>query len=198
MHLPPLSTRTAQLLQFGAHFVGVRVVKATHPDGKFPISITLTDEDGGVPTAAPVETVTNLAPSNLSACLPLTSSVPADTACSTTAAAPDDTNVALFGAFIDPSALDTHTVTIDWGPGWPQASRVETIQLGAADFGYDASRIFDDEGTYPIKVTVTNDDGASSTTTDTLTVPGRPATGTTSSPRGCRRRWRVTSRSSTG
>jgi hypothetical protein len=142
-----------------------------HPDGKFPISVTLTDKDGGVGTGSVTETVTNVAPSQLTACLLGTvTDAASGSACPATATINEGDTVQLFGGFTDPSSGDTHTVQIDWGAGWPSGERYQTLELPVGTFGYSATRQFGDEDTYAVKVTVTDDDGAATSTTSTLTV----------------------------
>jgi hypothetical protein len=130
---------------------------AAHPDGKFPVSLTLTDKDGGVGTATVTETVTNVAPSNVSATL----------------AAPtiDEFKTAtVWGGFADASGNDAHTVTVDWGVGWGPAERYTIIQLLPGVFSYSASRQYGDSGAFTVGVSVADDDGASAATSTVLTV----------------------------
>jgi hypothetical protein len=140
-----------------------------HQDGHFPISVTLTDKDNGTGTGSLTEVVTNVAPSSLTECL-LGTVNPSSASCPGAATINEGDTVSLFGGFQDVSALDDHTVTIDWGLGWPTTTRYDSLPLATGVFTYSDSRAFGDEGTYTITVTVADDDGASVTTTVRLTV----------------------------
>lgn len=140
-----------------------------HPDGRFPITVTVTDKDSGVGSGGATETVSNVAPTNLSACL-FDVGATAGAACPTTATIAEGGTAQVQGNFTDVSAGDDHTVRIDWGPGWPTAERYQTIALPVGTFAFNATRQYGDEGTFPIAVTVADDDGASVTTTSTLIV----------------------------
>jgi hypothetical protein len=130
---------------------------AAHPDGKFPVSVTITDKDGGVGTKTVTETVTNVVPSALSIGVQ-------------TGTINEGASINLYGSFKDPSGSDTHTVTVDWGTGWSDVERYSTIQLGVGVNAFDATKQYGDNGSYTIKVTVTDDDSASTFTTQTVTV----------------------------
>src|SRR5205823_10200854 len=114
----------------------------------YPITVTVTDDDGGIGTGSTGVTVNNVAPSNVSL--------------STSAAAINENDsVTLTGTFDDPGTLDTHTVVITWGPGEGSS----TLTLGAGVTTFTASHPYLDDnptGTpsdfYAISVTVTDDD----------------------------------------
>jgi len=137
---------------------------AAHPDGKFPVSVTITDKDGGVGTATYTETVTNVAPNHL------TVSVANSTI-------NEGRFIAIGGNFADASGADTHTVTVDWGVGWLPSERYTTLNLAAGVFGYTANKQYGDDGTYTITVTVADDDGASTSASTVVTILNVPPTG---------------------
>ncbi|MBV8195349.1 MAG: hypothetical protein JOY80_07455, partial [Candidatus Dormibacteraeota bacterium] len=159
--------------------------------GVFTVGATITDKDGGVGSGSALETVENVVPFGLTEAATTTPIVlganhlPVVDAFQT-GIHEGDSPVAVYGSFVDNSGGDTHTVTIDWGPGWSNAPgcsptsscELQTLSLGAGVFSYSAQRAFGDEGTYPIKVTVTDDDGASTSTMHTLTVYNSPNTAT--------------------
>lgn len=129
---------------------------AAHPDGNFPVSVRVTDKDGGVGAASIVENVTNVAPSSATAVL-------------TQSTINEGDSVTVHGNFADVSDLDSHTVTVDWGQGWG-ANRYQVIQLLPGIYSYEATRQFGDDGAYAVAVSVADDDGATATASAPLTV----------------------------
>lgn len=61
--------------------------------------------------------------------------------------------------FTDPGTQDTHSATIDWGDGSP----VEAV--GTAALAAGVGHVYGDDGTFPVTVTVTDDDGGIGTDT---------------------------------
>ena len=83
--------------------------------------------------------------------------------------------------FSDPGVLDTHTVTVDWGDGTSTPAKSLGLARGAV-LKHTYLHLYG--GTYPVTFTVTDNDGAS--TTSTLSAVVHPA-----SPRQVKsRRWR--------
>jgi PKD repeat protein len=113
-------------------------------NGTYQVTVSVTDDDGGVGMAtAPVE-VRNVTPR----LEPVVSCSPDEGALCTVS-----------GEFIDPGA-DIWTVTVDFGDG----SAPEEISLWAYSVkAYAASHVYDDNGLYTVTVTVRDDDGGSST-----------------------------------
>jgi YVTN family beta-propeller protein len=116
-------------------------------DGSYTVSVTVADDDGGSHTAQALVTVTNVAP--------------------VVNAGPDATideggTFSSAGSFADPGA-DTWSATVTYGDGAPAQplalSPSRTFALGHA---------YADDGTYAVRVTVTDDDGG--THTDQLLV----------------------------
>ncbi len=118
-------------------------------DAVYPVTVTVTDDDGSVGANTAIVTVMNVAP--------------------TVEAGPDQTvnegdTVNLDPAtFTDPGVLDTHTAVVDWGDGTSVAGSVD--QTAGTVTG---SHVYTGEGTYTVTVPVTDDDGG--TGSDTLTV----------------------------
>jgi hypothetical protein len=110
------------------------------------MSITVTDDDGASATRKLPAPVINVAPAAVSL-----KPVGAVTARQPASFAVD---------FTDPGRLDKHTVTVDWGDGgapqtFPVAAGARHVEL---PHGYAAA------GNYPVKVKVTDDDGAAGST----------------------------------
>ncbi|MFC1516467.1 Ig-like domain-containing protein, partial [Thermodesulfobacteriota bacterium] len=130
-------------------------------NGVYTVTLAVADDDGGIGTDTATVTVNNIA--------------------STVDAGADQTVdegsvVSLAPAtFNDFGTLDTHTVWINWGDltGLEMGSVSETPfgppgDTAGMDGTVDASHVYADSGIYNVTVTVTDDDGA--TTSDSLLV----------------------------
>ncbi len=60
--------------------------------------------------------------------------------------------------FVDPSAADTHTATIDWGDGATEAGTITSNPSGVT-----GAHTYAADGSYLVSVTVTDDDGGADT-----------------------------------
>jgi PKD repeat protein len=120
-------------------------------DGLYLVTITATDDDGGAGTATASVVVLNVAPAMTSV-----------QGCS-----PDEGSVcSLSGLFTDPGT-DSWTVRVDFGDG----SAPAVLSLSAsAPRSYATSHVYDDSGQYTVAVTLTDDDGGSSTSTQQVRV----------------------------
>jgi hypothetical protein len=77
----------------------------------------------------------------------------------------EDGTTNLSGTFADPGARDTFTVVVDWGEG-----TVDTQSLPAGTLSFAAAHQYGDDGTFPIRVLVTDDDTLSTTASTAVTV----------------------------
>ncbi|MFO0937166.1 MAG: PKD domain-containing protein [Gemmataceae bacterium] len=139
--------------------VGTRSFTATHryldnptgqPNGQFPISVTIADDDGGNGTANAAVTVRNVAPLNL-AISGRTVSVPG-------LATP------FTGTFTDPGSLDTWTQT--WSVVKSTAPGTVLATGSGSGFSFTPPAV----GNYVVTYTVTDKDGGTKSTSQTLTV----------------------------
>jgi hypothetical protein len=127
---------------------------ADGPDESQTVVITADDGNGGVTTSSFELTVNNVAPTVASV-----SSTNADVE-----NASGDGSVSVSGSFSDPG-LDTHTVTVNWGDGTSEDVSVDqTADSFTGDHDYSSGGIF------TVTVTVTDSDGAISTTETTSAV----------------------------
>jgi len=111
-------------------------------DGVYTVTLTVADDDGDTTGDTLEVTVNNVPP--------------------TVEAGPDQTayegdTVNFSGSFTDPGLADTHTIEWSFGDGSPTASGTLT-----------PSHVYADDGVYTVTLTVTDDDGR--TTSDTLEV----------------------------
>jgi PKD repeat protein len=117
-------------------------------NGVYTVTVTVTDDDGGVGTDTAQVTVNNVAP--------------------TVDAGPDAAinegdAFTSSGSFMDPGA-DTWTATVDYG----DESGVQSLALAGKAF--TLSHVYADNGVYTVTVTVTDDDGGVGTDTAQVTV----------------------------
>jgi len=131
-------------------------------NGFYKVMVTVTDDDGASASDTLTVTVNNVAPLVLAGAaqevhegeiVSLASSI-----------------------FIDPGNEDTHTATIDWGDNTVEAGKIIEVPAEPSDLivgvnGIVANKhIYADNGVYTVSITVTDDDGASSSKTLAVTV----------------------------
>lgn len=156
---------TPQTFNYG---VGTTSFSVTHlypddaptgtPADNYLISLTLTDHDLGTDTDSTTVMVSNIAPT-----LSALSATPINENGTTT----------LTGTIIDPSPLDSFTLVVDWGDG----SDPETLNFIAGTTTFTTTHPYLDDNpsgtpsdSYPIGLTVTDDDTGSSSQSTNVTV----------------------------
>ena len=126
-------------------------------DGDNPVVLKVIDQADNAATIATTVTVNNVAP--------VITSVSGNTI-------NEDQTATVQGTFTDPGTQDSFTVTIDWGEG---AAVDHTYPAGSTNFT-QTHWYLDDNPTatpsdsYPIKVSITDDDGGSDNTETNVTV----------------------------
>ena len=121
-------------------------------NGMYPVTLTVTDAEGGTVSQTLMVDVANVAP--------------------TVDAGPDQIiytgeTLAFGSSFTDPGVNDTHTIVWDFGDG--------TTTSGTLDPSYS----YDTPGTYTITLTITDQDGAATTDAFTVTVVAPPTVSVT-------------------
>ncbi|MFA5366979.1 MAG: PKD domain-containing protein [Dehalococcoidia bacterium] len=147
-----------------ATVTGIAPAHAYGDNGIYTVTLTVTDNNGAIGTAATAATIANVAP--------------------TVNAGPDMEDVPIGsiinfnGSFTDPGWLDTHTIAWDFGDGTPAVTGMLT-----------PSHAYTSGGDYTATLTVTDDDGGIGTDTAAINVnappvadPGGPYTGNEGSP----------------
>lgn len=132
------------------------------PFDNFPITVTVTDDDGGSAQSSTTIQVNNIAPVVTGLALNAYSINENDT-------------ITLSGTFTDPGILDTHTVIINWGDG--ATSILPVNQLNQSNRAFQLSHQYLDDtptGTssdlLPITVTIIDDDNGSTQANTAITV----------------------------
>ena len=120
-------------------------------NGAYTVTVTVSDDDGASMSDTLTVTVSNVAP---------VVDAGADQGVD------EGDTVTLSGNFTDVGSADTHTATINWGDG----STVEAATLDSVLKTISGSHVYADNGAYTVTVTVSDDDGASSSDTLTVTV----------------------------
>jgi PKD repeat protein len=115
--------------------------------GNYVVSLTATDDDGGVSVARTVMTVTNVAPT------PTIDDAPATSV--------EGTEITLSGSYADPGTADTVSL------GWTVTKDTAPFATGS---GPTISFTPDDEGEYAATLTATDDDGGVASTTAQIAV----------------------------
>jgi hypothetical protein len=162
---------------------GAGVVSGTHvyaDDGLYPVVVTLTDDDGASVSDSLTVTVSNMAPvlSTSGTVRAVDEGIPSKLERSITIS---KVTVWFEGwVFTDKGTLDTHTATIDWGDGTVEAGNVVEQPFGppgstAGMSGtIQGSHVYADNGTYTVKVTVTDDNGGMKSRTVSAIVNNLP------------------------
>jgi PKD repeat protein len=127
-------------------------------NGVYMVTLTVTDDDGGMGSDTLTVTVNNVAP---------TTEAGANTTIS-----PTDLFY-LMASFTDPGIADTHTATIEWGDGMVESGTVDPTAhtvSGAHDYP-------NQPGSYTVSVCVSDDDGLSGCDSLIVEVVGGPPGG---------------------
>ena len=121
--------------------------------GSYTVTVTVADGQGGTGTGTFVVTVANLPPV-VAALTGPPLAIPGQ-------------SVSLAAMFTDPGTLDTHTASFNWGDGSTSAGTVTETNGSGSVAG---SHVYGATGTYTVTLTVTDEAGASATSTFNETV----------------------------
>lgn len=75
-------------------------------------------------------------------------------------------------AFADPGTADTHTALVDWGDG--TVEKATPTRTGPGSGTVSGAHLYADDGAFPVRVCVTDDDGGAGCDTLTASVSNRP------------------------
>ncbi len=114
-------------------------------DDDYVVTLTVTDEDGGLSVATLTTTVENVDPTIDTVTIPTSADEGSDVVLSITAS--------------DPSVDDEAALGVDW-----------TFGDGEVAAGFSVTHAWADDGTYSVVVTVSDDDGGLSSETHTVTI----------------------------
>jgi hypothetical protein len=117
-------------------------------DGRFTVIVTIVDDDGGVGVAEHKIDLGNVSPT-----LRVDATTPA----------PEGSSSGITVSFDDPGISDTHTALVEWGDGSSTGPLPSTSPLSAG-------HVYGDNGDYPVRITVSDDDGGTGDATTLVTV----------------------------
>ena len=119
-------------------------------DGNYKVTVTITDDDGGIGTTSFMVTVAN--------------ENPVIATLNDKSVSEGNPVVSFSAIFTDPGTLDKHKATIDWGDG-----KIDTIDPATSPI--NASHTYKkDDGVYTVTVTVTDDNGGKDSKSFKITV----------------------------
>ncbi len=139
-------------------------VHAYGDNGYYNVTLTVTDDDGGVGVddTPPVETY-NVDPEITTFAIPLCIFIEGTNPCD------------IFVEFRDAGWLDTHVGQIDWGDGTLETASLSESNLPPEAVGtFTGSHIFGDNGDYTVVASVTDDDGGSDSASAVFSVANAP------------------------
>ena len=84
------------------------------------------------------------------------------------AAAPEGGETTLTGSLVDPGILDTHMVEVDWGDG--TAIEQIAVDQGQGFASFSGSHIYADNGSYSVRVFLTDDEGGANRMTSAVDI----------------------------
>ena len=178
----PRSPGNSQTETFSASSTGSQTFSFTHhyldnpsgsPAGSYTIGLDVTDKDSGTSHSSTTVAVSNITPTW--SLLALTTSLEGT---------PSSVPAVLSGTIADAGSLDGHAVSVNWGDG--SSATTFTISAGTLSFSgvthsYADNRVpgsgqpgSPSSGTYSVSVTVTDTDGANSTSSVTAHVNNVP------------------------
>ncbi|MCO4772437.1 MAG: PKD domain-containing protein [Deltaproteobacteria bacterium] len=138
--------------------VGAAVTHVYANNGAYTVTVTASDEDGGVSTSSSTVTIGNVAPTFTSVLAPTSL---------------DEGSSGSFSAVVDDvgsADVPSLAVTWSWGDGT------------ADDAGLSATHTYDDDGTFTVTISVTDQDGGVTTQTATVVVANIAPVITSSAP----------------